>query len=79
VPDLTTYKVVPSSLHDTFFFNIVVSLAKEAFPSDIHSQLRQGLFQKMAVEQNIQWAEDFNQQMLSIYEELGAGTTIGPS
>jgi hypothetical protein len=33
----------------------------------------------MAVEQNIKWAEDFNQQMLSIYEELGAGTTIGPS
>lgn len=80
--DLTIFQVVPPALQtSSLFFEVIKSIAKEAH-SYKHlplSRLKHGLYKKLAIEQDIKWAQDFNDQMLSLYETLGAGTSLAPS
>ena len=79
--DLTIYQVVPAALQSSsLFFNVIKAIFKEALSQHLPLyRLKQGLYQKLAIEQDIKWAQDFNDQMLSLYEKLGAGTSINPS
>lgn len=79
--DLTFYQVVPITLHETFFFEVIKTLARDTFSSNLHllNRFKHGLYQILAIEQNTKWAKDFNDQMLSLYEKLGAGTSLAPN
>ena len=71
----------PALQSSSLFFEVIKSISKVA-PNYYHlplSRLKQGLYRKLAIEQDIKWAEDFNDNMLSLYEKLGAGTSIAPS
>ena len=80
--DLTIFQVVPSTLHlSSFFFEVIKTLAKDTFASDLTllNRFKHGLYQILAIEQNTKWAQDFNDKMQYLYERLGAGTSLVPN
>lgn len=80
--DLTLYQVVPIDLQESFFFELVKNIAKSpAFSNNkaLLNSFKQSIYLTLCIEQKSLWVDDFNNQMLELYERLGAGTSISPS
>jgi len=73
--DMTLYQLIPYELQSSYFFEVIKSLFNGTLgqnKSDLR-MLKSTLFQTLLIEKNFGLAYDLNNEIMNLYEQMGAG------